>query len=365
MSETTIHDLLYFDFEKASSIWSQFQWGQSQSITTTQDENVEKKLKGSAGFQNYIGFSAEKGHGEKTSIIETKIMHHDLLNRVVALLSDAGLVVDLTRSVNKEESSPDNIRSAIGQKPYIRATGWSALEDYRRILSITEKLPEILDYITYIQIENLKKIPEYAQLEQQISEKRKEVNRLKDRNVKAVEEAKLDALEKNLGGIIGQGTSAIDPKLLDMLKLFINTFMPNRINFRVYPFVQSPSFQVLCNLKRECFVDQDLEHLLYGYGNRPNVQLSVFGLITSLPPKENTSFDPLDEFKSEVKGSEQVEFEKGIRALFPTIDTFESFMRYSRYPNITIHPIAVYRDFSNVSEIVVTKEESMETDNVS
>src|SRR5258706_5020183 len=248
MSKATIHDLVYFDFEKSSSIWSQFQWGQSKSITTTQDDSVEKKLKGSAGFQNYVGFSAEKGQGEKTSIIETKILHHDLLNRVEALLSDAGLVVDLTQSINKEESSPDNIRSAIGQKPYIRAKGWSVLEDYKRILSITEKLPEIIDFVAHIQAENLKKIPEYAQFEQQISEKRKEVNRLKDRNAKAVAKAKLDALEKSLGGITGQGISTIDPKLLDTLKLFINTFMPNRINFRVYPFVQCPSFQGLCNL---------------------------------------------------------------------------------------------------------------------
>ncbi len=71
-------------------------------------------------------------------------------------------------------------------------------------------------------------------------------------------------------------------------------------------------------------------------------------------------FDPLDEFKGEVNGSEQVKFEKGIRALFPTIDTLESFMRYSRYPNITIHPIAVYRDFSNIGG---TKEELKATDN--
>lgn len=350
MSKTTIHDLIYFDFEKASSIWSQFQWGQSQSITTTQDDSVEKNLKGSLGFQNYLGGSAEKGQSEKTSVIETKILHHDLLNRVEALLSHAGLVVDLSQRVDKEESSPENIRSVIGQKPYIRAVGWSVIEDYRRILSITEKLPEILDLISYLQLENIKKIPEFAQLEQQISEKRKEVNRIKDRNAKAVAKTKLDMLEKSLSEVTGQELSKIDPKLLDTLKLFINTFMPNRINFRVYPFVRCPSFQVLCNLKRECFVDQDLEHLLYGYGNRPNIQLSVFGLITSIPSQRGVPFDPLAEFQNEGNGNEQVKFEKGIRALFPTIDTFESFMRYSRYPNITIHPIAVYRDFSSIDE---------------
>jgi hypothetical protein len=81
--------------------------------------------------------------------------------------------------------------------------------------------------------------------------------------------------------------------------------MPSRINLRIYPFPNCPSFQVLCNLKSECFLDSDLEHLLYGYGNRPNVPLAVFGLITSIPDKAKPTFDPMKEFEMTSERSDE------------------------------------------------------------
>ena len=95
--------------------------------------------------------------------------------------------------------------------------------------------------------------------------------------------------------------------------------MSSRINFRVYPFTNCPSFQVLCNLKRDCFVDSDLEHLMYGYGNRPNVPLAVFGLVTSLPPEDDPAFDPLAEFETDEALPERVAFEKAFRKMFGAI----------------------------------------------
>jgi hypothetical protein len=92
-------------------------------------------------------------------------------------------------------------------------------------------------------------------------------------------------------------------------------------------------------------VDSDLEHLLYGYGPRPNVPLSVFGLITSLPPKNDTPFDPMKEFEGGSQLSEKEAFERGFRGVFVGMEALESMVRYSRYPNVTVHPIAVYRSF--------------------
>ena len=91
----------------------------------------------------------------------------------------------------------------------------------------------------------------------------------------------------------------------------------------------------------------DLEHLVYGYGNRPNVPLTVFGLITSVPQPDESTFDPMKEFEMTVPLAERVAFEKSFRAVFGAMDGLESFVRYSRYPNVTVHPIAVYRSFSH------------------
>jgi len=39
-------------------------------------------------------------------------------------------------------------------------------------------------------------------------------------------------------------------------------------------------------------------------------------------------------------------FEKAFRGMFGGMDGLENFVKYSRYPNITVHPIAVFRPFN-------------------
>jgi hypothetical protein len=90
-------------------------------------------------------------------------------------------------------------------------------------------------------------------------------------------------------------------------------------------------------------VDQDLEHLLYGYGNRPTIPLAVFGLVTAAPSVEGHQFDPLKDLRTEPVSEPTIIFEKAFRELFGAMEALEAFVRYWRYPNISVHPIAVYR----------------------
>jgi hypothetical protein len=43
--------------------------------------------------------------------------------------------------------------------------------------------------------------------------------------------------------------------------------------------------------------------------------------------------------------SESMALEKGFRGVFIGLEGMEVLVRYSRYPNVTVHPIAVYRSF--------------------
>jgi hypothetical protein len=135
-----LHDLIYFDFEKASSIWSQFQWGKTEQISVSEDSSTGASASLSIGVPNAIGGNLGAERGEKRTVLETRILHHDLLNRIESLLSANGLVVDLSQVVPPNEDSPEVVRKAIGTIPYIKAQGWCVIEDYRRILGITERL---------------------------------------------------------------------------------------------------------------------------------------------------------------------------------------------------------------------------------
>jgi hypothetical protein len=140
------------------------------------------------------------------------------------------------------------------------------------------------------------------------------------------------------------GFQGVEEWLLNGIIYFIDTFISNKINLRIYPFNEFPHLQILSNLKREFFVDTDIENILFAYSSRPNIKLEVFGLITSMPSLDQERFDLDKEYSFfGERITDEVSFEKGFRAIFDSMESFEKFVRFSRYPNITVYPIAIYR----------------------
>jgi hypothetical protein len=345
-SPKAIRDLLYLDFEKAASIWSQFDEGLLERASVTEDAGKDRSAGTKFGIPGIAEASLGVDYVQKRSTLQSRTLHHDLLQRVEERLATSGLVTDLDVELLRTETSPERIREILGDRPYLRASGYSVIEDYRRILAVGEKFNEIIAFLSKAAQDTMKKSPQYLELQQTIAAARQAAASAPDRNQRAVQKQKLKVLEQQIEESLKPQLSSIEPWLMDGLRLWIDTFMTSRINFRIYPFPECPSFQVLCNLKRESFVDSDLEHLLYGYGPRPNVPLAVFGLITSLPPVGDIPFDPMAEFEESSTLSEKAAFEKGFRGVFVGMEGLEAMMRYSRYPNVTIHPIAVYRSFA-------------------
>lgn len=342
---TSVRDLIYFDFDKAASIWSQFSGGLRERVSDTEDKMREQKAGAKIGIPKIVEANLGAEWIQKTTTLETKVLHHDLLNHLEIRLREIRLVADLMETVDITESSPEMIRSAIAERPYVIAEGWGAIEDYQRILKVIEKFNDLTEFISTSGRETFKQTEEYKILKSQIAEIRANINREKDRNKREAAKSQVAAIEKQLENPTGDSINKVEQWLIDGIQLWTNTFMPKRINLRIFPFENCPSFQIICNLKRECFVDQDLEHLLYGYGNFPNVPLGVLGLITSIPAQTASKFDPLAEFADETNLTDKTRFESAYRGLFTALDGLEDFVRYSRYPNVTVHPIAVYRHF--------------------
>lgn len=339
-----IRDLVYLDFEKASSIWSQFEGGLRESVTTSDDDSKGQKARVRFGIPKIAEANLGADYLQKRSTLETKVLHHDVLNRVDEELSNHDLVFDISQSLESTETSPEIIRNAIGKFPYIKATGQCVFEDYPRIQAICKQFNDIMSFINKCGGQSAGLIELEELIEEQIAEIRSTNNQKK----KAAAKEGLKKLQSQLNSEIQKNLSGqVDQWLLDGIILWIDTFMKNRINFRNYPLTCCPSFQILCNLKRDCFVDQDPEHLLYGYGSRPNVELTVFGLITSIPSEIDDRFDPMTEFEDETQLSDKQIFENAFRRMFSSTDDIEDFARYSRYPNITVHPIAIYRSFKS------------------
>ena len=149
-----------------------------------------------------------------------------------------------------------------------------------------------------------------------------------------------EKIEKESGAVF------VDEIFIDRVKTFLNTFSPNRLNFRLDPFDIFSDFQILANLKSEYLVNGSFENVIFTYGSRPNVRLSVFGIVTSCPQKEDVRVDLNDEYlgyeEDELK--DEAAFEKAFRGVFSSFEAFEKFFFVQTYPKISVSPIAIYRE---------------------
>ncbi len=343
-----MRDLIYLDAGKAASLLSQVEGGLLQEVRDSDEASVDSK----AGLQaNLHVLKADFGGSgaERTSRVETRILHHSLLTRLENALFAEGLALNLNREMEKAVVDVTSIRSVTERAPYLLSEGWAVIEDYERLKRRVEHFNPLIDMIARSARAELEKSEVYQSTKQQIAEQRRLVEAIRDRKQRQQQLEPLKGVEAQLEEMLDRASaeiSKLDEWLVEGIKLWVDSFNPGQLHLRIYPFEATPNFQILANLKRDCFVDPDIEHLLFSYGTRPNVKLSVFGLVSSLPPEGGHKFDPMSEFAlegNEMGGNEHIQFELGFRQAFAGLQGLEAFGRFDRYPNVTVLPLAVFR----------------------
>src|SRR5688572_5575073 len=114
-SDFTLRDLLYLDFDKAASIWSQFEEGLLDKLSITEETGKDRAAGAKFGFPGIAEANLGVDYVQKRSTLQSKTLHHDVLNRVELRLDKAGLVTDLS-TLPRSESSPEIIREALGDR---------------------------------------------------------------------------------------------------------------------------------------------------------------------------------------------------------------------------------------------------------
>ena len=182
---------------------------------------------------------------------------------------------------------------------------------------------------------------------EQINDLKKELKSSTKSN-KTSELRKLNAIEKKFDKTIETEAGAVflDEIFIDRLETFLNTFSPERLNFRLAPFDVFNDFQILANLKSEYLVNGDFENVIYTYGSRPNIKLTVMGIVTSCPQKEDVRVNLNDEYLGyeDDELNDEAVFEKAFRGVFSSFEGFEKFFFVPTYPKISVSPIAIYRE---------------------
>ena len=348
MSETILRDFIYLDLPRLASIYSQLTGG---LVTETEVSSGSESDQRNIRKYDLKVFKPEFGGADKHSkrFVETRVMYHDLFNTVERLLFEKSFAIDVNAALTASDIVDGTAHPLLRKAFYVRATGWALIEDYEKMKFIAQRHGKICEFISMSARSNLKDTDEYKQLEQQIAELKSSAGEQKDRNQKARQKVQIKALEKQLEETLDSATTleGVDQWIIDGFEAWVDTFMPNAIYFHLYPFDDLNTFHIKANLKQECFVDSNVRAVDFAYGGRPNVRLTTLGLVTSVPGEGDHPFDPMAEFKehkSEDDEDDPVGFEAAMRGLFRGFEGIEKFGKFDRYPNITVYPLAVFRD---------------------
>lgn len=281
---------------------------------------------------------------EKGTSKETIKPHHSLLKELEDALATQGYLVDVTKPEIPWSFRDTEFRSQLKDTFCIKVKGRAVIEDYERMKGIATAFPEVVKLINKSQESTLIASPEYITLKEQLSAAEEALKSIKDRNARAVKQNCINDAKDALSNLIAGSNKvgAVDQWILDGMKTWIDTFLPGIVNFRVYPWVDRPDEHVFGHLKRPCFEDADASSLHFTYGSLPTEELTMIGIITSVPPQEGEQFKPLVEFeKTDLVDQETVE--NGFRGVFRGFDGLEQMIRTCRFPRVLVYPLTVYR----------------------
>lgn len=341
-----LYDYLYVDLEKVISLYSQLTGGVVELRETKLEKGIISDNKRNYDFKVFKhdagGTSLEKE--EDKEIIKP---HHALLQELEEKLLSSGYLFDLNNIADNKTLKDTTLRTTLKKVLCVKCTGRIVIEDYERMKKISQDFPKIVQLINKSHTNSLQQTSEYQVIEKQIAEleatkgDRKQKN---EANTRARElRTKLDTF------LVQSATIDLVPQwILDGTRTWIDAFLPNITNIRVYPFKEQSDEHVFGHLESSNFMISDPTAFHFTYGSFPSEEFTMLGVITSVPSNEEESFIPMQEFdKDELADYESIE--KAFRGLFRGFDGFEGMARTCRYPRILVHPVLVYRQTSPIN----------------
>ena len=264
-----------------------------------------------------------------------------------AALAAQGHLLDLTHSNLNHSLRDPNLRSALISTPCVKVTGRAMMEDYQRIRQSMEALPDAVAFVNKSVQANVRNTDDFRQTELTIAAEAEQLKEDSDRVSRAASQSRIAQMKSDLDDAINAATTVhgAEQWVLDGLKSWIDNHLAGIINLRVYPSLQFADEQVFGNLKRECFVEQNLESMHYAQGAVLSFPITMVGLVTSVPTDEADPFNPLAEFDREALSNPQT-LEKGNREVFKNIDVLDRLTRACHFPRVMVQPLLVYRSFA-------------------
>jgi hypothetical protein len=339
----TLYDYIYVDFEKVVSLYSQLTGGviELREINKEQAYWEDNKRK----YDLKIFRLEAGGTGEDKSTSKSVMKpHHSVLTELEEELTRRGYLVDLTDMSKDQSLREDSLRRLLKTKLFLKVRGRAVIEDYERMKSIAQVFPEIVKLINKSGEITIKQSPVFLEIEQQTLRLASKIKSCKDRNEHAQLEERLKNVKNSTTQLLENANKVgvVDKWVLDGFKTWIDAFLPEIVNLRIYPTNATADEQVFGHLKKAGFQDTDSNSFHFTYGSMPTADLTMIGIVTSVPSEGADSFLPLIEFEKETLADHE-SIERAFRGVFRGFDGIEQMIRTCRFPRVLVHPLTVYR----------------------
>jgi len=298
-----IRDFIYLDVDRLKSILSQIERGLIESKTETSSSSKEILGEGGLSIPAILKAAGGVKFLLENRSTETKTLHDHIYNYVEDELTNKGQLININKSSYVEAWKNGIIHEDLSQTSFILAKGHFVINDYEYMKNILERFNDISEFIAYCgTLENKNSIPQ--------KEKTKQFHRART-------EMKLDR------------------KLVKGLLNFIDTFYKNRLIIKVLPFRDYSNFRLVGNLQDD-FLRDKIQSILYKYGTSPSSEWILFAQIASMPEKSYHSFS--------IDGMAGSKIEVAMQSVFSALREIESTGLSVTYPEISVTPIAIYRE---------------------
>jgi hypothetical protein len=162
-AELVLRDLLYFDFDKSASLFSQIEGGLLKEITSgaesSKDQRNIRKYDLKLFKPEFGGVAAEK-----TSQLESRVLHHDLLVRIESYIFENNLGIDISGAKIDQAVSVEDMHGKLSRASCLRVEGWAAIEDHERIKNLAASFNSIAAFVGRCSIQAVEQSEDYKTL---------------------------------------------------------------------------------------------------------------------------------------------------------------------------------------------------------
>lgn len=339
----SLFDFIYVDRQKVSSLYSQLTGGVVEVRETSNEAGRDSDNKRGYDFKVFT-HNAGGVDRERSTERSTIKPHHALIVELEEELRSQGYLLDMVANEDDRSLSNSKVREKLKTTLCVKLKGRAVIEDYERMRGLTEVFPKVAEFINKSIHQSIKASVEYRELEELLLEKKSELKAVKDARARAAMELEIKAGRQKIESLLKQASVGdVEPWVLDGFRTWVDAFVPGIMTFRLYPQGHAPDEHVFGHLKRSGLEDMDSHALHFTYGSLPTEELTLLGVVTSVPQQDQETFRPLAEFDlQQLKDVDSVE--SGFRGLFRGFDGLEEHIRTLRYPRVMVQPLVVYRE---------------------